>query len=266
MRQKLGQHFLKNEQTLSFIAQNSHINTGDVVIEIGPGHGELTKHILVETKKNKAKLFCIEKDISFFEPIRMLIGNKNKLLEGDVREILPSIHNELGAHPYVIVGNIPYYLTSFLFRIISELPQKPHTVTLLIQKEVAERALGKSQKQNLLSSIIASFADAKIIKQIPRGQFSPPPNVDSAVIQLVMHNHYTKKEIEIYIKTAKILFSHPRKTLFNNVRDHKEELNISESAIRDLLSKLALKEGVRAQMLEPKTIMALAKMLYNEKQ
>ncbi|MFA5870514.1 MAG: rRNA adenine dimethyltransferase family protein [Candidatus Paceibacterota bacterium] len=264
MRQKLGQHFLKNEQTLSFIARNSNIKQNDFVIEIGSGHGELTKYLILETKKNNARLLCIEKDPTFFTPIKILIGKNNELLKGDVREILPLINRKLGGHPYVIIGNIPYYLTSFLFRIISELETKPHTITLLIQKEVAERIKEKPPKQNLLSAIIASFADAKIVKRVSRGQFSPPPKVDSAVVQLTTHNRYTQKEIDIYIKTAKILFSQPRKTIFNNARCHKEEIQLSESTIRDIFFAAKVKESDRAQALTPKTMMVLAKMLYNE--
>jgi len=184
---------------------------------------------------------------------------------GDVREILPELPASEKLEHYAIVGNIPYYLTSFLFRIISELPIKPHTTTLLIQKEVAERVSERPPKQNLLSAIIASFADAKIIKQVSRGQFSPPPNVDSAVVQLVTHNRYTQKEIDIYIKTAKILFSQPRKTVFNNVRDHKEEVNQSENEIRNIFSIAKIEESARAQIIPRETIMVLAKMLYNEK-
>jgi 16S rRNA (adenine1518-N6/adenine1519-N6)-dimethyltransferase len=265
MRQKLGQHFLKNEQTLSFIAQNSNIKQNDFVIEIGPGHGELTKHLILETKKNNARLLCIEKDPLFFTSIKTLIGKNNELLEGDVRKILPTLKRKLGKHPYIIVGNIPYYLTSFLLRIISELETKPHTTTLLIQKEVAERIKEKPPKQNLLSAIVASFADTKIIKRVSRGQFSPPPKVDSAVIQLITHNRYTQKEIEIYIKTAKILFSQPRKTVFNNVRNHKDEVRLSEEAIHNVFFTTKIKEGDRAQALTPKTMIMLAKMLYNEK-
>lgn len=268
MRQKLGQHFLKNKETLSFIALHTNIKEGDTLIEIGPGHGELTNFLLLETQKHKAPLYCIEKDTTFFENIENVLissSKTNKLLRGDVRDILPTLPEIEKLKDYAIVGNIPYYLTSFLFRIISELKRKPHTTTLLIQKEVAERATQRSPKQNLLSMIIASFADAKIIKRVSRGQFSPPPKVDSAVIQLVTHDRYTQKEIEIYIKTAKIVFSQPRKTIYNNVRDKKDELNISEKEINSLLLDVGIKEKARAETLDTKTMMALAKMLYNEK-
>jgi len=265
MRQKLGQHFLKNEQTLSFIAQNSDIKQNDFIIEIGPGHGELTKHLVLEAQKNNAHLLCIEKDSTFFTPIKTLIGKNNELLEGDVREILPIINRKLRGASFVITGNIPYYLTSFLLRIISELKMRPHTTTLLIQKEVAERIIGEPKKQNLLSTIIASFADAKIIKRVSRGQFSPPPKVDSAIIQLTTHNRYTEKEINLYIKTAKILFSQPRKTIFNNMRCPKKGINLSEKALNELLSDAKIKREARAQELTPKTVMKLTKMLYNEK-
>ncbi|TSC52753.1 MAG: 16S rRNA (adenine1518-N6/adenine1519-N6)-dimethyltransferase [Parcubacteria group bacterium LiPW_41] len=268
MRQKLGQHFLKNKETLSFIALHTNIKKGDTLIEIGPGHGELTNFLISETQKCGASLYCIEKDTTFFENIEKLLTSKtqkNKLFRGDVREILPTLPKSEKINNYALVGNIPYYLTSFLFRIISELPEKPHTITLLIQKEVAERLVQKPPKQNLLSMIISSFADAKIIKRVSRGQFSPPPKVDSAVIQLVTHNRYTQKEIDIYIKTVKIAFSQPRKTIYNNIRDKKNELDTSEKEIASILLTLGIKENARAQTLDKKNMMALAKMLYNEK-
>lgn len=264
MRQKLGQHFLKEKKTLSFIASHTNAETGDTIIEIGPGHGELTEFLLEEANKNKNRLFCIEKDETFFDSIEKLLKTKsikNKLFRGDVREILPKIFNEEKIENYVLVGNIPYYLTSFLFRIISELPQKPRATTFLIQKEVATRIAQKEPDQNLLSAIISSFANAKVIKNVPRGQFVPPPNVDSAVIQLVTHGRYNQKECETYIKTAKILFAHPRKTIFNNLREKIDE----PQKIKSLLREALLSESVRPQMLSQKNIITIAKMLYNEK-
>lgn len=269
MHQKLGQHFLKNKETLFFIASRANIKQGDTLIEIGPGHGELTTFLLNETKKSEGRLFCIEKDTTFFESIENLLATqsqKNKLFCGDVRKILPTIPKTEELKSYAIIGNIPYYLTSFLLRLISELPEKPHTTTLLIQKEVAERIIQKTPKQNLLSMIVASFADAKIIKRVSKGQFSPSPKVDSAVIQLITHNRYNNKDVEIYIKTAKIAFSQPRKTIYNNMRDKKNEFNISEKEIRSILLDVGIKESARAETLDAKNIMSLAKMLYNEKQ
>lgn len=267
MRQRLGQHFLKNKETLFFIASHTNAKNGETIIEIGPGHGELTKFLLSEAQKNENPLFCIEKDENFFEIIENLLRgpkNENKLFRGDVRIILPELPNRQKLSNYVLVGNIPYYLTSFLLRIISDLETKPHTTTLLIQKEVAIRASSKPPQQNLLSAIVSSFADAKIIKNVPRGQFSPAPKVDSAVIQLETHHHYTRKEVALYIKIVKILFSHPRKTVYNNLREDVLFLGQNER-IKLALQTLNISENTRPQLLESKTMMALAKMLYNEK-
>ncbi|RJQ30115.1 ribosomal RNA small subunit methyltransferase A [Candidatus Parcubacteria bacterium] len=268
MRQKLGQHFLKEKETLSFIAKNTKLKEGETLIEIGPGHGELTNFLLPEINKLNGSLFCIEKDQGFFEKIDTLLtssSTKNRLFRGDVREILPILPDAQKLKNYVIVGNIPYYITSFLFRIISNLSIKPHTTTLLIQKEVALRATQKPPHQNLLSAIISSFADAMIIKQVPRNQFSPPPKVDSAVIQLITHNQYKKEEIERYIVVTKALFKHPRKTILNNLREADIEKTFKKNDIQNILTRLNIPENTRAQVLSSETIMELAKMLYNEK-
>ena len=240
---------------------------GETIIEIGPGHGELTNFLLENTQINNNPLFCIEKDTSFFNNIEKLLNahdGKNKLFRGDVRIILPKLPDIEKLDTYVLVGNIPYYLTSFLFRIISDLKIRPHTTTFLIQKEVAVRASSKPPNQNLLSTIISSFADAKIIKNVPRDQFSPPPRVDSAVIQLETHNRYTNEEVELYIKIAKTLFSHPRKTIYNNLRESTVFLGNNEK-IKLALHTLKIPENTRPQFLGSEVMMVLAKMLYNEK-
>ena len=132
MSQKLGQHFLKDDSVLRKIADSLSIGAEDVVIEIGPGHGELTKHIL---KKKPRRLIIIKKDGKLAAELSKKLRNDNlRIIHGDARKLLPEAISEekLPGVGYKIAGNIPYYITGYLLRIISGLERKPSLTALVI--------------------------------------------------------------------------------------------------------------------------------------
>jgi 16S rRNA (adenine1518-N6/adenine1519-N6)-dimethyltransferase len=219
MRQRLGQHFLKNKGALRKIALAMEIEKNDIVVEIGPGHGELTEYLL---KENPKKVIAIEKDksLALSLPSSMArrapeASHKLEIIEGDILKTLPKFHFK-----YKLVGNIPYYLTGRLLRLLSELENKPELIVLTLQKEVALRITAQPPKMNLLAAIVQFWANPRILGSIKKTSFSPAPKVDSAILKLALK---TKKEMESlppaeeYYKIVKIIFKQPRKTILNNL-------------------------------------------------
>src|SRR3989344_6843843 len=217
----LGQHFLKNKAKIKKIVEAFNLENGDTVIEIGPGHGELTEKIierLKDLKIERFKIITIEKDRELAEDLRSKIHDleldKNvEIFEGDaLKEIKNQILKIKIANQkskiienLKIVGNIPYYITGYLLRILGDSEIKPSLIVLLIQKEVAERicALRQAQgkpKMNLLAASVQFWAEPKIIGYISKKDFRPAPKVDSAIIKLTTNNQQptTEEAINYY--------------------------------------------------------------------
>lgn len=226
---KLGQHFLKNKKKIQKITEALELKDGDTVIEIGPGHGELTKELII--KNAECRIIAVEKDKELAKLLReKFSGDKNvEIIEGDALKALPRLIQslELKNHNYKIVGNIPYYITGYLLRILGELKNKPSLIVLLIQKEVAERVCAKSPRMNLLAASVQFWAESKIIGYVSKKDFRPIPKIDSAIIKLTTHDkRFMINEAENYYKLIKILFKQPRKTILNNLRPMTNDLQL----------------------------------------
>jgi 16S rRNA (adenine1518-N6/adenine1519-N6)-dimethyltransferase len=256
MPRKLGQHFLEDEEALEKIAAGLEIKKTDVVVEIGPGHGELTRHLVEYHPK---KIIAIEKDKYLAEALPrdlspLLTGTELKIINADALKALSSLR----LRRYKLIGNIPFYITGRLLRILSELKNKPEIIVLTVQKEVAERIVAQPPRMNLLAAITQFWADPEIIGSIPRQKFSPPPEVDSAIIRLFPKK---TKNPDQYYRFVKILFKQPRKTILNNLlttsKNH-EERTVEE------LEKAGLTSSSRPQNLNIKTIVLLASSLKND--
>jgi len=236
MGQKLGQHFLKNKKILRVIAEKVELRAGEIIIEIGPGHGELTEYFKSQISNppteraglKNCKMILIEKDKALAEHLeKKFKKDKNiKIICGDALKELPQIVSSLTPNPhsrnpnYIIVGNIPYYITGYLFRTIQELQKRPIRTIVMIQKEVAERIVKKPPHMNLLAASIQYWADPKIIMSVPKREFSPQPKINSAVIGIYTKKTHLKnngKKEEQYYNALTVLFKQPRKTIKNNI-------------------------------------------------
>lgn len=273
MGKKLGQHFLKDKNILARIAREALLSsthyslpTTRCIIEIGPGHGELTDALLEEGAE---KIIAIEKDESLVEHLnRSLVPRAEGRLEvvrGDAREILPKLptsHYSLLTTPCVITGNIPYYLTGFLFRLLGEIvinhPLLTNKIVLLVQKEVAERVTAVAPRASLLGSMVQGWAEPRMSFTVPRGAFAPPPKVASALLILKPLSHGKLAELSNYFKITKLLFAHPRKTLVNNLR---EGLPIEKEDAEKLVRMLGLDTRARAAELTPSQIFTLTQIM-----
>jgi 16S rRNA (adenine1518-N6/adenine1519-N6)-dimethyltransferase len=268
--QRLGQHFLKNKTVLQTIVEAIDIKNGDKIIEIGAGHGELTIPLLRASEKLDCAITSIEKDRELV-PGLALLSKKEKegrltIIEGDALKVLTTLaaenpNSRTKASPYKVVGNIPYYITGKLLRVISELEKKPTTTILLIQKEVALRICAVPPEMNRLAASVQFWADAKILASVPRKDFAPSPDVDSAVILLALREIPASTNSMQYYRAVRGIFSQPRKTLLNNAWAMAGEL-YSKEQVTDKLKKLAIDPEGRPQDVTVDQICAIGKTLW----
>ena len=250
MGQRLGQHFLTDENVLKSIVSFVGIKSTDTVIEIGPGHGELTKYLADKKPKN---LVLIEADRELVPTLRNNFPEA-KVVEGDVLEVLEYVISTINGD-FILVGNIPYYITGYLFRIIGDLNKKPKVIVFTVQKEVAERICANPPQMNLLAASIQFWAEPKLEMIIKKGLFSPPPKVDSAVLKLV-----TKKSIikaKVYYPFIKTLFKQPRKTILNNISSG---LDMPKIEVEKILVQAKISPSLRPQALKISDITSLARV------
>lgn len=262
MGEKLGQHFLRNKAAIKKIVQALNLQSGDTIIEIGSGHGELTQEI--KNQRLKIKIIGIEKDKKLAEALRNKLGNEAKVLIGDALKILPLIATRnLKTTNYKVAGNIPYYITGKLLRILSELKNKPALCVFMFQKEVAERIAAKSPKMNRLAAITQFWAKPEIIAQVPKENFSPQPKVDSAVVKLIIKSQMSNINEKNYYDTTRILFQQPRKTILNNLvsKTKPQASNAKKEEIADKLNKIGINPADRPQNLNIEDIIKISKIL-----
>jgi len=236
-KKSLGQNFIVNEGIIKKIIDASEVGKDDIVLEIGPGTGLLTQALITRAKK----LIAIEKDSSLVPILRDKFKNYNvEIIEADILEFVP----ELPADSYKVVGNIPYYLTSHLLRVILEQWPKPQNIVLTIQKEVAQRIMVKPPNMNLLALSVQYYTEPKIIARVSRGSFRPMPKVDSAVIKLI-----PRDGVSINLELFNLIragFSQKRKLLLSNVSDH---LSKNKETLRKTFQELNIPETSRAENL-----------------
>src|SRR3954469_10924883 len=179
-RKSLGQHFLTDRRILGRIADALHLTGTETVLEIGPGRGALTD-ILVE---RAGRLIAIEYDRALAEMLRQRYARRSNVLIAEADVLTVSL-GEIAQGPYVLIGNVPYYITTpILFHAL--VPPRAERSVYLVQKEVADRlsAAPGSKEYGALTVNVAAVATAQTMFRVPAGAFSPPPKVESAVVRI----------------------------------------------------------------------------------
>lgn len=210
---QLGQNFLKNDKIADDIVAAANITSDDTIIEIGPGTGLLTERLV----KTGAAILAVEKDFDLIKTLKRNVGEPNNLkvihqdaLWFDLANISPH---------YKVVANIPYNITSPLIRKFIEGENKPESMVLMVQKEVAERIAAKPGNSNrgLLTLIVEFYADTEILFEVSRREFYPSPQVDSAVIRLTIRNDKHDVEEAMFFKVVKAGFASKRRQIHNSL-------------------------------------------------
>lgn len=237
----LGQHWLKDEATLEVICEAADLTHNDVVLEIGPGLGDLTRQLV----KRAGKVIAVELDEKLAGSLAKQIEIENlEIVQGDILKF------DLTQLPinYKTVANIPYYLTSNLIRILSESPNPPVQMVLLVQQEVAERIAAKPGQMSILSISTQLYYTPGLGPVVAAELFEPSPRVDSQVIILKRHLDplFENLDYRTYFRIVKAGFSGRRKKLRSSLA---AGLNIPKDQADHLLKAAGIDGDLRAQNL-----------------
>lgn len=245
-KKSLGQNFLITPRIVEMIALAGDIQTGETVIEIGPGKGALTKELL----KAGARVIAIEKDDRLIPILSDLFKKEIStgsltLIHGDVMDI--SDEDLLGltaGNPYKVIANIPYYITGVIIRTFLSRKHQPVNMILMVQKEVANRTIARDGKESILSLSVKIYGIPALVMNVSRGNFFPVPNVDSAVLKISnIHNPFKNKEAEErFFSFVKSGFAQKRKKLISNL-----EAVETKEWLTERFKTLSLSENSRAE-------------------
>lgn len=240
-KKELGQHWLYDEVSLQAMCDLAGVSAEDTVLEIGPGLGTLTKKLVTQARQ----VIAVEFDNALASGLDKEVPADNLTVVHS--DILRFNLTELPAD-YKVIANIPYYLTSNLVRVLSETSNPPASVTLLIQKEVAERIAAAPGDMSLLSVTAQLYFEPSLGPVVPAALFTPPPKIDSQIIHLARRPKplLEEQEMRSFIRTVKAGFGNRRKTLLNSLS---AGLRLSKDETTALLHEAGINPQQRPQSL-----------------
>jgi 16S rRNA (adenine1518-N6/adenine1519-N6)-dimethyltransferase len=221
-RRRLGQHFLRDSSVARRIVDAADISVGDTVVEIGPGNGALTHHIVDAASYAGGSVVLVEIDPKYTAMMEEKFASNPdvRVVSADARDVdfddLPELD---GGNRYKVVANLPYYAGTPIIRSFLERKVQPTSLTVMLQREVAQHMCASPGKMNLLSLAVQIYAEPKKLFNVPPAAFRPPPKVHSTVIQLVPRPVplVASGEIDDLFKVARSAFVGRRKQLHNSL-------------------------------------------------
>ncbi len=258
-RKSLGQNFLKDEAIIEGIFSVAEVTPHDWVLEVGPGTGALTMKLASRVEK----LLAIELDHELATRLQSQFTDSKKvsILEGNILDAhLAELLQEAGFfdHPYKIIANIPYYITAPIIRTLLSLETQPQSLTLMVQKEVAERLSARPGSMSLLSVMAQYYATVEKKLSVPKEVFEPVPKVDSAVVHIVPKRRYDSENDRKVFRLVRAGFAARRKTLANNLAT---SLVLPRETVEKALQMFGLRTDIRAQALSIEDWGNLSKVL-----
>ncbi len=266
-KKSLGQNFLVDANLQHKIVEALGAGPEDEVLEIGPGRGALTRHLVGTV----GRLVLVELDDGLAEALRARWGRREDVhvVHADILAVAPS---ELLSEPSraLVVGNIPYNITSpILFRLLE--PPRPRAIVLMVQEEVADRIAAPvgTKSYGALSVGVRAVADARRLFRVGRGAFRPVPGVDSAVVRITPRSPEGLRSgddgsaavDEASLRTlVRAAFQWRRKQLRKILRDH-PDLGVPEERIERVLEELGLEPTARPERVSPRDFVRLASAL-----
>ena len=259
----LGQNFLIDGNIVRNIVKGAGITKDDYVLEIGPGMGTLTEELALNAKKvvaieidNRLKP-VLEETLLPYHNAEVVFGDVLKL---PLRQI---IDEKCQGGPVKVVANLPYYVTTpIIIKLLEEgLPFK--SITVMVQKEVADRMVAKphSKDYGSLTLFVGYYTVPEIVLKAPKSVFMPQPKIDSSVIKLSLRESLPDVDPDKYFKVVRAAFLKRRKTLLNSLSS--KEINADKDEIREALKKAGIDEGLRAENLDMNDFIKIAKELPN---
>jgi 16S rRNA (adenine1518-N6/adenine1519-N6)-dimethyltransferase len=243
-KKKLGQHWLNDKKSLDAMLLAAEVGPEDIILEIGPGQGSLTKLLV----KQASAVIAVEvdRDLASQLPERVQAGNleviNENILEFDLSTMPPD---------YKVVANIPYYLSNNLLRVLCGSANPPLKMALLVQKEVAERLAAEPGQMSLLSVSVQLHYRPELKELVPARLFEPPPKVDSQIVSLTLRPQPLFKNLDekLFFQIVKAGFAGRRKKLRSSLA---AGLRLSKPDADTLLKKAGLNGDRRAQELSLK--------------
>ena len=251
-QKRFGQNFLIDGHVIEKIIRAAEITKDDVVLEIGPGIGTMTQYLaeragsVVAVEIDKALLPILEETLQDYDNVTVI---NDDILKVDINRL---VEEKNGGRPVKVVANLPYYITTPIIMGLFENHIPATSITVMVQKEVAERMqAGPGGKDyGALSLAVQYYAEPYIVANVPPNCFMPRPNVGSAVIRLTRHTEpkIVVKDEKFMFKLIRASFNQRRKTLQNGI-NNSAELSISKDAVVEALRKMGLSESIRGEAL-----------------
>lgn len=250
-KKSLGQNFLTDSAHLQKIIDAANLSAGAVVLEIGPGLGALTAPLT----RVAGAVAAVEVDAAMVAALSAEVKAPNlKVVQADILAVDPAqVLAGAFAHfspgdPYAVVANLPYYITSAIIRHLLEAPHPPQTITITIQKEVAERIAARPGDMSLLAVSVQFYGQPTVCHVIPAEAFDPSPKVDSAVLRIDRHAvaPVAVDDVALYFRVVKAGFSQKRKQLKNSLA---AGLHLSQPQAAEWLEACGIDPRRRAETL-----------------
>lgn len=267
-QKKFGQNFLIDTHVLDKIIRAAEITKDDFVLEIGPGIGTMTQYLaqaareVVAVEIDKALIPILQDTLSGFPNAEVI---QDDILKVDIAELAAERN---GGRPIKVVANLPYYITTPIIMSLFEHDVPLALVTVMVQKEVAERmqAGPGSKDYGALSLAVQYYADPYIVANVPPNCFMPRPNVGSAVIRLTRHKvpPVQVEDEKLMFQMIRASFNQRRKTLVNGL-NHSPEMTLTKEQISKAVEGLGKGAGVRGEALTLEEFAKLSNTIYQMK-
>ena len=252
---RYGQNFLIDDNMLEEIVNSADITKDDLVIEIGPGLGNLTEYILSRAKyailvEIDSKMIKVLEDR--FKDRKNYILINDDILKVNIDKLVEEIKskNDLSFRSVKVVANLPYYITTpIIFKLLED-ENSISDITVMVQKEVAQRMVAKPKSKDfgILTLMVDYFSNANIIVLVPNSSFIPEPGVMSAVINLKKNRKYTVKNEKMFFELIHKAFAQRRKKMINSLSSTNFN-NMTKQELEDLFKRCNLDFNTRAEEL-----------------
>lgn len=263
-QKKFGQNFLIDPHVLDKIISAAEITKDDLVVEIGPGIGTMTQYLacaareVVAIEIDKMLIPILQDTLSAYDNVTII---NEDVLKVDLNKLA---QEKNGGRPVKVVANLPYYITTPIIMGLFENHVPLHSITIMVQKEVADRMrMGPGTKDyGALSLAVQYYAEPYLVANVPQNCFMPRPKIGSAVIKLTVHEKppVTVKDEKLMFKLIRASFNQRRKTLANGL-NNSPELHYSKEQIAHAIEALELSPSVRGEALTLEQFAKLADVL-----
>ncbi|MEO5952219.1 MAG: 16S rRNA (adenine(1518)-N(6)/adenine(1519)-N(6))-dimethyltransferase RsmA [Chloroflexia bacterium] len=249
-KKRLGQHFLRDRSVPPRIAEAAKLQPDDLVIEVGPGLGVLTEELANRLDPECGKLIAVELDDDLLPTLKERFADRPHVtfVQADVLDMSPMDLSD--GEPYKVVANLPYYITSAILRHFLDAEHKPLSLTVMVQREVADRMTAQPPDMSILAVAVQFYGNPRTVFRVPPGAFRPPPKIDSAVVHIEVYSAEDRpvrpSSERAFFKVVQAGFSQKRKQLVNTIA---QGLDLPKDSARDMLEKAKVEPTRRAETL-----------------